>query len=321
MSRLPSTSSSQTLMNGRDWLLLILLATVWGGSYFFVKVAVRDIGPLTVVFVRVLLASLILFAIMRVRGLGIPRDRQTWIAYAVLGLINSALPYSLIFWGETRISSGLTGILTAMVPIWTVLAAHLLTHDERLTGLKIAGITVGMVGVVVIMGEDLGSLGDGGLLGKLAVILATMLYGFANVFARRVKGRPPLELAWGQLITATVWMVPLALIDRPWSSAHWSGPAVAAILGLTLLSTVLAYLIYFRLLGTVGATNTSLIGFLIPISSLVLGVVFLGEALVPVQLLGMALIIAGMSLIDGRLWRRLRPGGGRAPRPSSSRAT
>ncbi|MGB3330851.1 MAG: EamA family transporter [Thermomicrobiales bacterium] len=311
MSSVPRSASSASapavpVMSGRDWLLLLLLATVWGASYFFVKVAVEDVGPFTVAFVRVLLAGLLLFAIMKVRGLSLPRSRDTWIAYLVLGLTNSALPYSLIFWGETRIPSGLAGILTAMVPVWTVLAAHVMTTDERLTSLKVAGITLGMLGVVVIMGEDLGSFGDGSALGKLAVVLATALYGFSNVFARRVKRRPPLELAWGQMAAATLWMLPLALIDRPWSTAHWSRDAVAAILALTLVSTVLAYLIYFRLLATVGATNTSQIGFLIPISSLILGAVFLGEDLVPVQLAGFILIVTGMALIDGRIVRRLR---------------
>ncbi|MGN6030925.1 MAG: DMT family transporter [Thermomicrobiales bacterium] len=298
-------ASRQATMSGRDWLLLILLATVWGASYFFVKVAVRDIGPFTVAFVRVLLAALIILAIMRLRGMGIPRSRDTWTAYLVLGLTNSALPYSLIFWGETRIPSGLAGILTAMVPVWTVLAAHVLTTDERLSGAKVAGIGLGMLGVIVIMGEDLGSIGDGSILGKVAVVAATMLYGFSNVFARRVKQRPPLELAWGQMTMATLWMLPLALVDRPWATATWSRQAVGAVLALTLVSTVLAYLVYFRLLGEVGATNTSLIGFLIPISALLLGAVFLHERLVPIQLAGMLLIIAGMALIDGRLWRRL----------------
>ncbi|MGC4192076.1 MAG: EamA family transporter [Thermomicrobiales bacterium] len=301
-SKAPMPAS--TTMNGRDWLLLIALATVWGASYFFAKVAVEDIGPTTIAFVRVLLAGIIIFGIMRVRGMGIPRDRQTWIAYLVLGLTNSALPYSLIFWGETRISSGLAGILSAMVPVWTVLAAHFMGSDERITGLKLGGIALGMVGVVVIMSDGIGTIGDGSILGKLAVIGATALYGFSNVFARRVKQRPPLELAWGQMVGATLWMIPLALLDRPWATTHWSLKAWAAMLGMTLLSTVLAYLIYFRLLGTVGATNTSQIGFLIPIASIVLGAVFLHEALVPIQLVGMVLIIAGMSLIDGRLWRR-----------------
>jgi len=302
-----ATAAAPPMMNGGDWLLLILLATVWGASYFFVKVAVGDVGPFTVAFVRVLLAGAILLAIMKGRGMPLPHTRTVWIAYLVLGLTNSALPYSLIFWGETRIPSGLAGILTAMVPVWTVLAAHLMTTDERLSALKAAGMTLGMLGVVVIMGEDLGALGDGSALGKLAVVAATALYGFSNVFARRVKHRPSLELAWGQMTTATLWMLPLALIDRPWSTAHWSAGAVAAMLALTLVSTVLAYFVYFRLLGTVGATNTSQIGFLIPISSLILGAVFLHEALVPIQLVGLVLIIAGMALVDGRIVQRLRP--------------
>ncbi len=292
-------------MNARDWLMLLALSGVWGASYFFGKVAVEDIGPLTVVLGRVALAAAILYLVIRLRGIAIPTSRADWQGFFVMGLLNSAIPYSLIFWGETRIDSGLAAILTATVPIFTVIVAHFWTVDERMNPAKAAGIGLGMAGVVVIMGSDLGAIGSGSGLAKLAIIGATISYAFSGIYGRRLKGKTPLVLAWGQMCAATVFLLPLVLfVDRPWSSATWTTDAVLSVIALATLCTALAYMIFFRLLATVGATNTSLVTFLIPVSSLVLGTLFLDEELVLVQLLGMLLIIGGMAVIDGRLWKR-----------------
>lgn len=293
-------------MTSRDWLMLLALSAVWGASYFFGKVAVEDIGPLTVVLGRVALAAAILFAVIRVRGIPIPTERADWRGFFVMGLLNSAIPYSLIFWGETRIDSGLAAILTATVPIFTVIVAHVWTVDEKLNPAKAAGIGLGMAGVVIIMGRDLGALGSGGGLAKLAIIGATISYAFSGIYGRRLKGKTPLMLAWGQMCAATVFLLPLVLlVDRPWRSATWEADAVLSVIALATLCTALAYMIFFRLLATVGATNTSLVTFLIPISSLILGTLFLDEQLVGVQLMGMLLIVGGMAVIDGRLLKRL----------------
>jgi drug/metabolite transporter (DMT)-like permease len=293
-------------MNAGDWLMLVALSTVWGASYFFGKVAVEDIGPLTVVLGRVALAAAILYAAIRLRGLAVPANGSAWRGFLVMGLLNSAIPYSLIFWGETRIDSGLAAILTATVPIFTVIVAHFWTVDERMTPARAAGIGLGMAGVVVIMGRDVDAIGAGSGLAKLAIIGAAISYAFSGIYGRRLKGTSPLILAWGQMCTATVLMLPLVLvIDRPWQSATWTADAVLSVVALATLCTALAYMLFFRLLATVGATNTSLVTFLIPVSSLALGTLFLDEALVPVQLLGMLLIIAGMVVIDGRFGKRV----------------
>lgn len=292
-------------MNSRDWLMLLALSAVWGASYFFGKVAVEDIGPLTVVLGRVAIAAAILYAVIRLRGIAIPVTREDWQGFFVMGLLNSAIPYSLIFWGETRIDSGLAAILTATVPIFTVIVAHFWTVDEKMNPAKAAGIGLGMAGVVIIMGRDLGAIGSGGGLAKLAIVGAAISYAFSGIYGRRLKGKTPLMLAWGQMCAAIVFLLPLVLVvDRPWSSATWTMDAVLSVIALATLCTALAYMIFFRLLATVGATNTSLVTFLIPVSSLILGTLFLDEELVLVQLLGMLLIIAGMAVIDGRLWKR-----------------
>ena len=295
-------------ISGRDWLWLIVLATVWGGSYFFGKVAVEDIGPLTVVLGRVVIAAMILYIVMRARNIPIPNTRAQWEPFFVMGLINSAIPYSLIFWGETRISSGLAAILTAAVPIFTVIVAHFLTTDERLTPAKAAGIGLGMAGVVVIMSEDLGDIASGSGLAKLAIVGATVSTrspGFTVGGSRAGSDRTGL----GPDVAATVLMLPLVLVvDRPWATAAWHLDAVLSVLALAVLSTAIAYMIFFRLLARIGATNTSLVTFLIPVSSLILGAAFLDEPFVAIQLLGMALIVSGMAVIDGRLTRRFRAG-------------
>jgi drug/metabolite transporter (DMT)-like permease len=312
------TPRSSLAMGTRDWLMLIALATVWGASYFFGKVAVEDIGPLTVVLGRVALAGAILYAVIRVRRLPLPRTAVDWKPFFVMGLLNSAIPYSLIFWGETRIDSGLAAILTAVVPIFTVIIAHFWTVDERMTPAKGAGIGLGMAGVVIIMGEDLGSLTSGSGLAKLAILGATLSYALSGIYGRRLKGKPPLILAWGQMCTATVFLLPMVLfVDRPWTTAAWHLDAVLSVIALAVLCTAFAYMIFFRLLATVGATNTSLVTFLIPVSSILLGTIFLGEALVIQQLFGMVLIVGGMAIIDGRIWRRF---GSRQPSLSEMQA-
>lgn len=305
-------SPASLAITPRDWLLLIALGGLWGGSYFFGKVAVEDIGPLTVVFGRVVLAGALLYAAIRIRQVPIPTTWVAWKPLFVMGLLNSALPYTLIFWGETRISSGLAAILTAMTPVFTVIVANFWTVDERITPAKAAGIGLGMAGVLVIVGRDLGSLTSGSGLAKLAILGATVAYAISGVYGRRLKGQPPLVLAWGQMCTATVWLLPMVVfVDRPWSTAEWHLDAVLSVISLAVFSTAVAYLLFFRLLANVGATNTSLVAFLIPVSSLALGFLFLGEHLVMTQLLGMLLIGGGMAVIDGRIWKALR--GNRQP--------
>lgn len=310
----PATGSKPALtMQSHHWTLLLVLATLWGGSYFFGKVAVEDIGPLSVVFGRVSLASIILFVCIRLRHVPLPATWAEWKPMMVMGVLNSALPFSLIFWGETRITAGLAAILTATVPVFTVIVAHFWTVDERMTPARAAGIGLGMAGVVIIMSDDLDTLTSGSGLAKLAIIGAALSYAVSGIYGRRLAGRPPLTLAWGQLSTAAVLLLPLVLfVDKPWATASWHLDAILSVIALAVLSTSLAYLIFFRLLAQVGATNTSLVTFLIPISSLLLGGIFLNEPLVPLQLVGMALIGCGMLVIDGRIWKSLR----RSPQPA-----
>jgi drug/metabolite transporter (DMT)-like permease len=272
--------------------------------------------PLTIVLGRVGIAALALNAYLLLRRDPMPLSPRLWLSFAVMGLLNNVIPFTLIAWGEIRISSGLASILNATTPIFTVIAAQFLTSDERLGWGKAAGVLCGFLGVAVLIGPDsLGGIGAfhgfGGveLPGQLACLLAALVYAFAGIYGRRFKGMAPLKLATGQVTASTLVLLPLsALVDRPWTLAMPSLHAWAALLGAALLSTALAYRLYFRILAVAGATNLLLVTFLLPVSALLLGVFVLGEAVEARSFAGMALIGIGLAAIDGRLWDVIKSG-------------
>ncbi|HEY8564087.1 MAG TPA: DMT family transporter [Beijerinckiaceae bacterium] len=302
-------------MSPRDWALLAALSVLWGGSFLFVGIAVREIPPLTLVAGRVLLAALTLWAVLPMIGLAMPRAGQAWAAFFGMGLLNNAIPFTLIVWGQSHIASGLASILNATTPLFGVVVAHALTADERATPGRVAGVLIGFGGVAAMIGPGaLTSLGVD-LAAQLAVLAAAFSYALAGIFGRRFRrlGIPPLVTATGQVTASSALILPLALlVDRPWTLAAPSGGALLALVALALLSTALAYALFFRLLASAGATNLLLVTFLIPVSATLLGAFVLGERLAPRHALGMALIGLGLAALDGRPWERLR----RALRPA-----
>jgi len=296
-------------MGGAEWLLLVALSVLWGGSFLFGKVAVGEIPPLSVTLGRVALAALALNLLLLALGQRLPTDRASWLAFAGMGFLNNALPFTLIFWGQTRIGAGLASILNATTPLWTVVIAHLLTSDEKLNAGKLAGVVLGIAGVAALIGPSAVAGFSGDVPAMIAVVLATLSYAFAGIFGRRFARMrlAPLSVAAGQVTASTVIMLPLALmVDQPWLLAPPSAIAMAALVGLALISTALAYVIYFRLLATAGATNLLLVTFLIPPSALACGMLLLDEHLLSRHVVGLALIGAGLVAIDGRLWRYAR---------------
>jgi drug/metabolite transporter (DMT)-like permease len=291
-------------MGGREWAMLVALALVWGGSFFFNGVAVRDLPSFTLVWLRVAVAAAALLVLMRLLGQRLPIEARTWAAFLFMGFLNNVLPFSLIVWGQHRIASGLAAILNATTPLFTVLVAHLLTSDEKLNRRKAAGVTVGFAGAAVMIGpEALGGL-QGDVVAQLACLTAALSYAFAGIFGRRFARMrlAPIATAAGQVTASTMMLLPVVLIaDRPWTMSAPHGATWAAVLGTGLLSTAFGYVLYFRILATAGATNLLLVTFLIPVSAIALGAVVLGEALMPRHLAGMALITAGLACIDGRL--------------------
>lgn len=307
------TATVQRSMTLKDWGLLVALSMLWGGSFLFTGIAVRELPPLTIVALRVSLAALALGGVAHLLGLSMPRRREVWLAFFGMGLLNNLIPFCLIVWGQTQIASGLASILNATTPLFTVLIAHVLTDDEKMTGNRLAGVIVGFAGVAAMIGPAAlgGSLGGGlesGLLPQLAVLGAAVSYGFAGIFGRRFKrlGVPPLITATGQVTASTLMLVPVALLaDHPWLLPPPSLTTWGAIVGLALLSSALAYVIFFRILAAAGATNIALVTFLIPVSAILLGSLVLGERLEPRHFGGMALIAAGLACIDGRIAARL----------------
>ena len=286
-------------LSATDWLLLVFLSILWGGSFFFAKIAVDELPPLTLALGRVGIAAALL-AVLAGRA-GLVSLARAWPAFAVLGLLNNVIPFTLIFWGQTHIPSGLASIFNATTPIFTALIAHFATRDEKLDAAKLVGVTTGFVGVVAMLGpEVLGDI-DVGLWAQLACLVAAVSYAVAGIWGRRLARLPAVTVAAGQLIAASVVLAPLAmLVDRPWRLAMPSPAALAALLALAVLSTALAYVIYFRILARAGATNLLLVTFLIPVSAILLGTAVLGERLAPHHFAGMAIIAVGLAAIDGR---------------------
>ncbi|WP_296039552.1 EamA family transporter [uncultured Agrobacterium sp.] len=299
--------SVHSRMNSTEWAMLVTLSILWGGSFFFVGIAVRELPPITIVTLRVFIAALALLTVCRVLGYSLPRKPEVLRAFLVMGLLNNIIPFSLIVWGQTHIASGVASILNATTPLFTVLVAHMLTTDEKLSANKLAGVIIGFAGVATLIGPAALSGERSSLLGQLAILGAAISYSFASVFGRRFKimGVAPLVTATGQISASSLLLLPLAMvIDRPWTLAIPSGETWAALFGIALLSTALAYLIFFRILSSAGATNLALVTFLIPVSAILLGSLALGEQLAAKHFIGMAMIAAGLVAIDGRLWRR-----------------
>ena len=291
-------------MSAVDWLMLVSLSVLWGGSFFFAKIAVGELPPLTLVLGRVAIAAALLIALARATCVTLP-DR--WRPFLVMGLLNNVLPFSLIFWGQTHIASGLAAILNATTPLFTVLVAHFATADEKLNLARLAGVAAGFAGVVVMLGPDLLRELGVNVAAQLACLAAAVSYAFAGIYGRRFRREPALRVAAGQLVASSALLAPVVIVlDRPWLLAPPSATAWAALVALAALSTALGYLIYFRILARAGATNVLLVTFLIPVSAILLGALLLGEVLAARHLVGMAAIAVGLAVIDGRVLKLLR---------------
>ena len=290
-------------------MLLVLLSVVWGGSFFFNGIALQEFPTLSIVTARVGLAALALLFLMKMMGQGIQLNRQILKAFFGMSFLNNVVPFSLIVWGQQHIASGVASILNATTPLFTMLVAHWFTTDEKINPRRLLGVLTGMGGVGLMMGLDSMESSGFQLLGQSAILLAAFSYGLAGVYGKRFAQLeiPPLATATGQLCASSMILIPLTLwIDQPWTMAMPSIEGMGSLLGIALLSTALAYVIYFRLLKTAGATNLLLVTLLIPVSAIILGVFLLDESLEPQHLSGMAVISLGLLIMDGRLLQFFR---------------
>ena len=298
-----------SVMNGREWGILLILAVIWGGAFMFIGVAVRHVEPLTYVWLRLTIAAAGMLLFMKLSGYRLGLPREVWGSILLLALLNNALPFTLFGWGQTHIASGLASILNATTPIWGVLVAHAFTGDEKLTPRKIAGVLLGVGGVAVMIGPTLLAEVGANALAQLACVAAALCYAIAAVWARRFRrmGLSPMSVTTGQLSAGALMMLPLAmLIDQPWTQPLPPLTAWGAIVALALLCTAFGYVLYFRLIDSAGATNALLVTLLVPPFAILFGTLFLNESLAAQDFAGLALIALGLAAIDGRLLRPFR---------------
>jgi drug/metabolite transporter (DMT)-like permease len=279
-------------------LLLFILGSIWGTSFLFIKIVVSEIGPLTLVAGRLGLAALSMGLLLWRLRVSWPRERRIWGGYAVIGLLNGALPFALISWGEQYIPSGWAALLQATTPIFTLLLAHVLTRDDRIDARKALGVVLGFAGVAFLMWPEVRGGFSAVAWGMLAVVGSSASYALASVFARsRLQGQAPMASAAGQFTMGFLYILPLAFVfERPLAiSLSWQ--ALASWVTLSLVGTVIAYVIYFVLLARTSATFTTMVTYIVPINGLILGALVLGESLNPMVLVSLAFVIAGVLLV------------------------
>lgn len=278
----------------KELLLLLLLATLWGSSYTFIKIGVETIPPVTLIAVRTLIAGSILLLVMRWQGISMPRDPVVWRQFMFQAVMNSAVPFTLVAWGEKSVDAGLAAILNSTTPIFTFLLTALITRHEPVTWRKLFGVTAGLIGICLIIGmEALDGLGDQ-LLAQIAIVAATVSYAGAAIYGKNFKGLHPMQPAAGSMLCGAVLLLPVSLIvDRPWTLAP-SMPSIGALLCLSVFSTAIAFTIYFRLMQTLGSIGTTSQAYLrVPIG-VGLGILFLGESLSHTALGGLVCVVAAV---------------------------
>jgi len=299
-SKMPSVETSMSL---RTWGMLGLLSLMWGCSFPFVKVALGGFPPLTLVMMRVVIAVIVLSVVLSFSPEGFPRGRKIWLAFLAIGALNNVVPWSLSFWAQQSMTASFAAIINATTPLFSVLLAPFFLADERLRANRLVGVVVGFIGVAVLIGP--GALGHGaaGVLPKLALLSAAVAYAFGGIVGRSYArlGLTPLQSAHGQLAGSAILIVPMSLVfEQPWRLPMPSNVQIACVLALGFVSTAIAFILFFRILARAGATNALLVTLLVPVTAFLTGAAFLGEALEPRNLAGLAFIALGLGLIDGR---------------------
>ena len=301
-------------MKLKNFLLLILLAALWGPSFLFIKVAVAEIPPLTLVLGRVGIAAVLLTLFLLVQGKSLPRSRTVWRHLAVMGFVHNTIPFVLFGWGEQYIDSALASILNGTTPLFTIVLAHYFVADDRLTPTKLVGVLIGFAGLLLLITPSLTDGLQATTLGLLAVALAAALYGVAIVYSRNnLRGLPPLVAPAGQMIMATIYLLPLSLlVDRPFSLPPLSQSVVWSMVALGVLGTAVAFVVYYRLLETAPASYVSMTTYVIPIFGVILGVLVLNEQPTWHAYAGFALILLGVMIVNGLIKLKRQPP---VPRP------
>lgn len=299
---MPATA---THMSVSQWLLLGLLAVLWGGSFLFVGIAVQELPPMTTALARVSIAAAILIPIVYVMGYRLPSSVADWQPFLVMAVLNNVLPFTLINTGQKDIASGLASVLNATTPVFTLLVAHVFTANEKLRANKLAGVLLGLAGVAVLVGPEAMFGRVSSTIGMICVLGAALCYGFSGIWGRRLRDSPPLVTAASQLTCSTLMLLPLVLLfERPWTLAMPGTEVIAAVVALAVLATSLAYIVFFRIMAVSGPTNVMLVTLLIPLVAIPLGAWRFGEVLQSRHVIGAAIIGLSLIVIDGRLLPR-----------------
>lgn len=289
-------------MTFAEWVFLLLLGLIWGGSFFFVRVAVAEVPAFTIVLARVAIAAAVMVALVVALRLPLPGSLRSWTPFLIMAVLNNVIPMSLIVLGQRQIGAGLAAILNATTPIFTVIVANALLKDERMTVNRVIGVVIGLFGVAVIVGPSALSGATGSVWAKVAILGAALSYAFANTWGRRLRGYQPMVNATAQSVCSTFVMLPIAiLVDQPWQLSMPSASVIWSIVALGVVCTAFGYILYFRILKRAGASNVSLVTMLVPVSATLLGFFFLGERLDLSDFLGMLLIATAFAAIDGRI--------------------
>lgn len=299
-------------MKVNNIFLMVLLAALWGPSFVFIKVAVETISPFTLVLGRVGLAALLLYGVLRWQHGRLPNNWQTWKHLTVVALCHNAIPFILFAWGEQYVDSNIASILNGTIPLFTILLAHFVTQDDQLTVPKIVGVVIGFAGIVLLLLPTFSTNMVAPAWGVVAITVACFLYAIAIVYSRNhLRGLPPLVAPTGQMIVAALTILPFVLlVDRPWTAVWPSWPSLLSVVGLAVLGTALAFIVYYRLVENASATHVSMVTYIMPLFGIVLGAIFLDESLTVEMAIGTGLILVGVFIVNGffdALRARFRP--------------
>lgn len=305
-----TASPNATPLLAKEVALLALLATLWGASYTFIRIGVETIPPITFIAARTLIAGGVLLAIIKMRGLSLPKNPAIWKRFFVQACINSVIPFTLIAWAEQSVNAGLATILNSTTPIFVFLLTVLITRHEVVTPRKLFGTLAGVMGISLIIGMEAFEGVGNELLAQVAIVAATFSYAVAAIFGRSFKGLNPMIPAAGSMICGAIILIPVSLIvDHPWTITP-SSDSILALIGLSVFSTALAFTIYFRLIHTVGSISTASQAYLrVPIG-VGIGVIFLGETLASTAWLGLIFVVMGVAAMTFPSRRKIAPAAG-----------
>ena len=298
-------------MKPLHWVVLLLIAVLFGSSFSLINVAVREFSPLTVAAVRMAVAAPLMLLVLRAAGQRLPPLGRSWKPFVILGVVGATVPYVAISWGQKHITSGLGGILIASIPVFTVLLAPLITRDERFSAIRVAGAALGLAGVAYAIGPANLAMLDEQVFGAALTLVAALGYALGGMVVRRYRDVPPLIMTAGQFIVAGVILIPAAVAAGEASISPPSQAALLCLIGVGVIGTVAPTALLFWLIGKAGATNASLISFFMPFAAVGIGAVALGEAVPKEAFIGLAIILASAVMVNwGARFMAARPGQG-----------